>query len=87
LSVAPRGVNKGRALDYLVARHLGGRVERLVAAGNGLNDVALLRRADHRIVMPGSPRELLDLATEISDPLDEGGLTRSMTRLLLDQRR
>ena len=84
LSVTSRGVHKGRALDHIITRHFGGSVDRIVAAGNSLNDVSLLRRAEHRIVMPGSPRELLELATEVSDPLGSGGLRSSITRLLHD---
>lgn len=80
ISITPMGTNKGAALRWLVDEHLGPC--EIVAAGDGLNDVALLQEADVRIAMPGAPPELLSIADVIAEPIEDGGITKAIEGLI-----
>lgn len=51
------GVDKGTAVDWL-AQHYGVAVEDVVAVGDWLNDVPMLRRAGHSFAMAQAPAEV-----------------------------
>jgi glucosylglycerol-phosphate synthase len=59
LDVLPRGVNKGRALHGLVA-HLGLAPDKVLAAGDTLNDLAMLDAGFKSVCVGASEPELLE---------------------------
>jgi hydroxymethylpyrimidine pyrophosphatase-like HAD family hydrolase len=65
--------NKGRALKSL-REHLASNHLPVIAAGNDLNDLELLREADVAIAMAGSPPDLLRVADLIAPPCSQMGI-------------
>ena len=64
LVVRAAGVDKGTAIDW-VARHHGVSVAEVVAVGDWLNDIPMLRRAGRSFAMAQAPNEVKAAATDI----------------------
>jgi HAD superfamily hydrolase (TIGR01484 family) len=73
LDIAPEGVNKATALAR-VAAELGVRAEDVLAAGDGRNDIEMLRWAGRGVALAEAPPEVQEAADAVSPPFDEGGL-------------
>jgi Cof subfamily protein (haloacid dehalogenase superfamily) len=72
--------NKGHAAEALAA-HLGVPMSQVAAAGDGLNDVELLRAAGVSIAMYEAPSHVQEAADHIAPPRSEGGLVRAVEQL------
>jgi Cof subfamily protein (haloacid dehalogenase superfamily) len=74
------GANKGHAAAALAAR-LGVAMTEVAAAGDGLNDVELLRASGVSIAMHEAPPHVREAATHVAPPRSEGGLVRAVEEL------
>jgi Cof subfamily protein (haloacid dehalogenase superfamily) len=74
------GANKGHAAAALAAR-LGVAMSEVAAAGDGLNDVELLRACGVSIAMHEAPPYVREAATHVAPPRSDGGLVRAVEQL------
>ncbi len=79
VTVVPDGVTKGAALEKL-RTELGIAAEDTFAAGDGDNDVQMLRWAGYSVAMGQAPKTVRAVATEITGPVDEDGLVAALDR-------
>lgn len=82
LEVLPLGVNKGTALRAMAER-LGIGREHIVAAGDNLNDLAMIRYAGLGVAMGGAPDGLRAAAAFVAPSSDEHGLRDVIERFIL----
>jgi hypothetical protein len=75
-----RAANKGHAAAALAAR-LGVPMSEVAAAGDGLNDVELLRACGVSIAMHEAAPYVREAATHVAPPRSEGGLVRAVEEL------
>lgn len=73
-------VSKGHALES-VFRYFG-KVGRIIACGDDHNDIPMLKKADHRVVMATAPPEVLALADIIAPPAHELGIIEGLKRAI-----
>ncbi|TVR03476.1 MAG: HAD family phosphatase [Deltaproteobacteria bacterium] len=72
LQFRDRREDKGTALDHLAAPH-GLTADHVVAVGDWLNDLPMLRRAGRSFAMGQAPREVKEAATDVLDRTSETG--------------
>lgn len=82
LEVLPPGVSKGAALRY-VAETLGIPREAIIAVGDDLNDLEMIRYAGLGVAMADAPEGLRAEADYVCPPVEEGGLREVIERFLL----
>jgi 5-amino-6-(5-phospho-D-ribitylamino)uracil phosphatase len=78
LDIAPDGVNKATGLER-VRERLGIPRDRILAAGDGRNDIDMFRWAGaegRAVAMGQAPSEVKDAATEVTCSVHEDGLAR-----------
>jgi hydroxymethylpyrimidine pyrophosphatase-like HAD family hydrolase len=80
LDLAPEGVTKASALEQ-VRRRLGVEPGATFAAGDGRNDVEMLRWAAHGAAMGNAPAEVQAVADEVLPDVREDGLLHLLKRL------
>lgn len=83
LEVVRKGVDKGDALARLL-EHLGLSHEGLVAAGDGHNDMGMIRLAAKGIAMGNAHPDVRRVADVVAPPAQEDGLAQVLERLLAD---
>ena len=79
LDIAPEGVNKATALAQ-VAADLGVAAADVLAAGDGRNDIEMLRWAGRGVALAEAPDEVRDAANSVSIPFADGGLVPELLR-------
>ena len=81
LVVRAAGVDKGTAIDW-VARHHGVTAAEVVAVGDWLNDIPMLRRAGRSFAMAQAPNEVKAAATDIlkASAMTGGGIAEAARR-------
>ena len=79
LDIAPDGVNKATALAQ-VAADLGIDAADVLAAGDGRNDIEMLRWAGRGVAMAEAPPEVRAAGDAVSLPFAEGGLAPELRR-------
>ena len=81
LVVRASGVDKGTAIDW-VARHHGVTAAEVVAVGDWLNDIPMLRRAGRSFAMAQAPNAVKAAATDVlkSNHTSGGGLAEAAMR-------
>jgi Cof subfamily protein (haloacid dehalogenase superfamily) len=79
--VDPR-VNKGSALEKL-AGHYGVSLDRVMAIGDGTNDLPLLEKAGLKIAMGNAREELKAIADYVTLSVDESGAAAAIEHFLL----
>jgi hydroxymethylpyrimidine pyrophosphatase-like HAD family hydrolase len=79
--VRAAGVDKGTAIDW-VARHHGVTAAEVVAVGDWLNDIPMLRRAGRSFAMGQAPLEVKAAATDVlkASAHTGGGLAEAAMR-------
>lgn len=82
LEVLPPGTSKGSALQY-VAGALGIPREAIVAVGDDLNDLEMIRYAGLGVAMADAPEGLRAEADYVCATVEEGGLKEVIERFLL----
>lgn len=73
-------VNKGRALQDLMS--VIGKANRIIAAGDDLNDRSMLAIADTKIVMANAPQAILEMADIVAPPASEQGIIVGLEQAL-----
>lgn len=79
LDIAPDGVDKAHGLARVTSR-MGVDASRVLAIGDGRNDVEMLAWAGRGVAMGHAPGELLAVADAVTGTLDEGGLVAELGR-------
>jgi Cof subfamily protein (haloacid dehalogenase superfamily) len=82
LEVLPPGIDKGAALRT-VAAHLGIEREAIIAAGDNLNDLAMIEYAGLGVAMGNAPEALRARADFVAPSNDEHGLQEVIERFIL----
>ena len=77
-------VSKGSALTA-VANKLGIPKEKIIAFGDGYNDVSLMKAAGFSIAMGNSVNEILECASYVTDTNEENGVATAIRKLLLGE--
>ncbi|MGO2112660.1 MAG: HAD family hydrolase [Pseudoclavibacter sp.] len=83
LDIAPNGVHKGTALER-VRGELGIPRERVVAAGDGRNDIEMLQWAGEfgiAISMGGAPQEVIDAGNVLAADFHDDGLAGALAAI------
>jgi len=79
LDIAPEGVNKATALARVVA-DLGLTRDRVLAFGDGRNDIEMLRWAGRGVAIGDAPDEVCRAADAVSAPFADGGPVAELRR-------
>jgi len=82
INITDPGVSKGEALKALAA-HMGMRLEKVMAIGDGTNDLPLLKVAGLAVAMGNASDELKALADHITLDVDHSGVAAAVERFLL----
>lgn len=82
LEILPPGTSKGTALQF-VAETLGIPKEAIVAVGDDLNDLEMIRYAGVGVAMADAPEGLRAEADYVCGTVEEGGLREVIERFLL----
>jgi len=82
VEVVSPGVDKGRALAF-IAERLGIAASEVIAIGDNLNDIPMVRYAGLGVAMSHSPPALLEVARFVTTTPDEGGVARVVERFVL----
>lgn len=79
LDIAPMGVTKATALKQ-VAAWLGVKRKRVLALGDGRNDVEMLKWAGRGVAIGDAPPEVQEVADHVTGLFDEGGTLAEINR-------
>jgi hydroxymethylpyrimidine pyrophosphatase-like HAD family hydrolase len=79
LDLAPEGVSKASGLAEVAGR-LGVPRSRVLAIGDGRNDVEMLRWAGRGVAMGGSPLEVQMAADDVTEDVDRDGVALELAR-------
>jgi Cof subfamily protein (haloacid dehalogenase superfamily) len=79
LDLAPEGVSKASGLAA-VAERLGVPQERVLAIGDGRNDVEMLRWAGRGVAMGGAPLEVQRAADDVTEDVHRDGVVLELDR-------
>lgn len=79
IDIAPVGVNKATALDE-VAAEFGVSADRVLALGDGRNDVEMLTWAGRGVALGDAPDEVREAADAVTDRFDDGGTVNELAR-------
>ena len=82
MEVVPCGIEKANALD-LLAEHIGLTGESVMAVGDGLNDLPMLRYAGMPVAMANACVEVKNEAQYITLSNDEDGVAKAVETLLM----
>jgi Cof subfamily protein (haloacid dehalogenase superfamily) len=82
LEILPPGIDKGVALVEL-ASTVNIPLQRIVAVGDALNDLAMVKAAGWGVAVEGGPPLLLEVAKEICPPPEQEGVRVVIERLFL----
>ncbi len=85
LELASADVTKGSGIDF-VAEHLGLDRERVVAFGDGENDVELLEWAGYGVAVANAHERVLAVAEHVCPPVEEEGVAQVIEAYLADAR-
>ena len=86
LEILPAGSSKGVALEF-VSRVLQVPPEAIIAAGDNLNDLEMIRFAGLGVAMGNSPEVLRAQADYVTTTNDEGGFAEVIRRFVLEEGR
>lgn len=84
LEINALGATKGEAIIRL-ASHLGIKREEIMAAGDGENDLSMLRQAGIGVAMGNGSQELFAEADFITETNDRNGVAAAISRFFFDQ--
>ena len=84
LEITDGKAEKGDALLYLAER-LGIRREEILAAGDGDNDLSLLKKAGLALAMGNAPPHIKEAADYITEDNEHDGACRALERFMLEE--
>lgn len=73
-------ISKGQAFKDIIS--MAGHQGLIIAAGDDLNDLSMLKLADIKVVMANAPEELLKLADVIAPPATEEGIIEGLQQAI-----
>ncbi|WP_152360940.1 HAD family hydrolase [Microlunatus speluncae] len=79
IDIAPVGVNKATALAD-VATELGVPVDRVLALGDGRNDIEMLSWAGRGVALGDAPEEVRNAADQVTERFGDGGTVLELDR-------
>ena len=79
LDLAPSGVTKASGLESVASR-LGVARSKVLAIGDGRNDLEMLRWAGRGVAMGGAPVEVQDAADDVTETVDNDGVAMELAR-------
>jgi Cof subfamily protein (haloacid dehalogenase superfamily) len=79
LDLAPSGVTKASGLESIAAR-LGVERSRVLAIGDGRNDLEMLRWAGRGVAMGNAPVEVQDAADDVTETVENDGVVVELDR-------
>ncbi|KAK9829817.1 hypothetical protein WJX72_008049 [[Myrmecia] bisecta] len=82
LEVLPAGASKGRGLERLL-KHLGIPAERVMAVGDGENDLEMLQMVGLGVAMGNAGEKVKSAANAVTATNDEDGLAQAIERYIL----
>lgn len=82
INIVSPEVSKGRALETL-ASYLGIPLSRVMAIGDGTNDISLLTSAGLAVAMGNAPAEVKAVADYVTLDVDHSGVAAAINRFLL----
>ncbi|MGI2335610.1 MAG: Cof-type HAD-IIB family hydrolase [Dehalogenimonas sp.] len=82
INVMDPGVSKGAALETLVS-YIGTGLDRVMAIGDGTNDLSLLEKAGLKIAMGNARDELKAIADHVTLSVDDSGVAAAIENYLL----
>ena len=85
LEITPLGIEKASALEKLL-NHLGIAREQLMACGDGLNDIPMLKYAGLAVAMGNAYDETKKYADYISATNEEDGVAEAIKRFILEEK-
>lgn len=83
LEIVPKNVSKGPMLDWLI-KELGLQSEQLIACGDGLNDISMIRYAGLGIAMKNAYPQVKEHAQYIAESNDEDGVAGVIAKFILN---
>ena len=83
LEATHAGVNKGATVKYLVEKILGLSAENVMAMGDNFNDYAMLEYAGLSVAMGCAPDAVKEVATAVTNTVEEDGVAEAIDRFLL----
>ena len=86
LEITAAGVNKGRALKWLVEQR-GWSPEEVLAIGDGMNDLEMIRYAGLGLVPANASPQLKESADGITLSSSQGGVARAIEEYILKERK
>jgi Cof subfamily protein (haloacid dehalogenase superfamily) len=75
----PLGGNKAKALEALL-NHLGWKREKLMACGDGFNDVSMIKYAGLGVAMENAQKPVLEVADDVTLSNDEDGVAKAVEK-------
>ena len=82
IEVNARGVNKGNGL-LMLGKILGIEKEEIMACGDGLNDLAMLRAVGFGVAMANGNEEVKKYADYVTGSNDEDGVAKAIEKFVL----
>lgn len=79
MDVYCKGFTKGTACEYLYQK-LGIDYENTYAFGDGINDMEMIKLVKHGIAMGNAIDELKEVASEVTDSVDNDGIAKSFKK-------
>jgi Cof subfamily protein (haloacid dehalogenase superfamily) len=85
LEITPNGIEKASALAVLL-EEIGVERERLIACGDGYNDIPMLQFAGLSVAMENAYDEVKEFADIITDTNDSDGVAKVIEKYILHTR-
>lgn len=83
LEIMPAGANKGEGLRVL-SRHLGIKPSQIMALGDQLNDLAMIRYAGLGVAMGNAVPQVMAEADAVTDRFDQDGVGKAIAKYVLN---
>jgi Cof subfamily protein (haloacid dehalogenase superfamily) len=75
--IVPKGYSKASGMDFMLKK-LGIPHENTFAFGDGENDLPMLTYAKHSIAMGNAPQSIKDIATYVTEDVDQHGIEQAL---------
>lgn len=82
IEVNPKGVNKANAIE-VIANRLGIKMEEVMAIGDSLNDIKMIKRCGIGIAMGNAQQKVKKLADFVTDTNDNDGVAKAIHKYAL----
>ena len=83
IEITRKGISKGKALEF-VSKHKGIPMERIMAIGDNLNDIEMIRKAGFGVAMENAIPELKEKADWVTACNDHDGLAIAIEKMLAE---